>query len=211
MATTTPNYGWPVPTSTDLVKNGATAIEALGDAIDSTVFGLGSSGFTLISTTTIGSAVSSIVVSNCFSASYDVYKIYITAPTSVSANQELRMRLRTGSTSATGGNYYYLGYNATTSGLNHDTNSTQTSFIVSKTGSATPSYSAIELTLLEPFAANTTKFLTNIIGTDSSLATRRGFNFGGFHDVATSYESLEFVTDTGTITGGKIRVYGLKN
>jgi hypothetical protein len=43
MATTTPNYGWPVPTSTDYVKDGATAIEALGDAIDTTVFGLPSS------------------------------------------------------------------------------------------------------------------------------------------------------------------------
>jgi len=38
MATTTPNYGWPVPTSTDFVKDGATAIEALGDAIDATVY-----------------------------------------------------------------------------------------------------------------------------------------------------------------------------
>jgi hypothetical protein len=37
MATTTPIYGWPVPTSSDLVKNGATAIEALGDAIDTTM------------------------------------------------------------------------------------------------------------------------------------------------------------------------------
>jgi hypothetical protein len=41
MATTTPNYGWPVPTSTDYVKDGATAIEALGDAIDATLFGIG--------------------------------------------------------------------------------------------------------------------------------------------------------------------------
>jgi hypothetical protein len=38
MATTTPNYGWTVPTSTDLVKDGATAIETLGDAVDATVF-----------------------------------------------------------------------------------------------------------------------------------------------------------------------------
>jgi hypothetical protein len=37
MATTTPNYGWSVPTSTDLVKNGATAIETLGDSADATV------------------------------------------------------------------------------------------------------------------------------------------------------------------------------
>jgi hypothetical protein len=39
MATTTPNYGWPVPTSTDYVKDGATAIEALGDAVDATLGG----------------------------------------------------------------------------------------------------------------------------------------------------------------------------
>lgn len=37
MATTTPNYGWSVPTSTDLVKDGAVAIETLGDSADATV------------------------------------------------------------------------------------------------------------------------------------------------------------------------------
>jgi hypothetical protein len=40
MATTTPNFGWPVPTSTDLVKDGAVAIEALGDAIDASLVDL---------------------------------------------------------------------------------------------------------------------------------------------------------------------------
>jgi hypothetical protein len=40
MATTTPNFGWPVPTSGDLIKNGATAIEALGDAIDASLVDL---------------------------------------------------------------------------------------------------------------------------------------------------------------------------
>jgi len=37
MATTTPNFGWSVPTSTDLVKDGATAIETLGDAVDASL------------------------------------------------------------------------------------------------------------------------------------------------------------------------------
>jgi len=40
MATTTPNFGWAVPTSTDLVKNGATAIETLGDSVDASFAGL---------------------------------------------------------------------------------------------------------------------------------------------------------------------------
>ena len=37
MATVTPNNSWPVPTSTVYVKDGATAIESLGDAIDTSV------------------------------------------------------------------------------------------------------------------------------------------------------------------------------
>jgi hypothetical protein len=50
MATTTPNFGWPVPTSTDLVKDGATAIEALGDSIDASLLDLkgGTSGQVLV-------------------------------------------------------------------------------------------------------------------------------------------------------------------
>ena len=78
MATTTPNYGWPVPTSTDLVKDGATAIEALGDAIDATVFGLGASALTLLNTTTF-SAVASQSINDVFSATYDNYKIVLNA------------------------------------------------------------------------------------------------------------------------------------
>ncbi len=40
MATTTPNFGWTVPTSTDLVTLGANAIETLGDAVDADVWEL---------------------------------------------------------------------------------------------------------------------------------------------------------------------------
>jgi hypothetical protein len=40
MPTTTPNFGWSVPVSTDLVKDGATAIELLGDSIDTSLVDL---------------------------------------------------------------------------------------------------------------------------------------------------------------------------
>lgn len=33
-----PNYSWPEPDDTDLVKDGALAMRDLGDAIDSTVY-----------------------------------------------------------------------------------------------------------------------------------------------------------------------------
>ena len=37
MSTTTTNFGWTVPTSTDLVKDGATAISTLGSGIDTSM------------------------------------------------------------------------------------------------------------------------------------------------------------------------------
>jgi len=40
MATTTTNFGWDIPQSTDLVKDGATAIAALGQDIDTALVGL---------------------------------------------------------------------------------------------------------------------------------------------------------------------------
>ena len=40
MATTTTNFGWDIPQSTDLVKDGATAIAALGQDIDTAMVGL---------------------------------------------------------------------------------------------------------------------------------------------------------------------------
>ena len=64
MATTTPNNGWTVPTSTDYVKDGATAIETLGDAIDTSV-GTGLLAWTAytptISGVTIGNATTTFV------------------------------------------------------------------------------------------------------------------------------------------------------
>ena len=52
MATTTTNFGWTVPQSTDLVKDGATAISTLGSGIDTSLVKLkgGSTGQVLSKT-----------------------------------------------------------------------------------------------------------------------------------------------------------------
>jgi hypothetical protein len=65
----TANNNWPYPESTDLVKDGATAIENLADAIDTTlgVYTPSSSGLTFINTTSF-SAVS--IFNSVFSATY---------------------------------------------------------------------------------------------------------------------------------------------
>lgn len=54
----TPNYSWPTPDNTDLVRDGAEAIRDLGNAIDSTVDGLATGSFvSLASGTFSGGAV----------------------------------------------------------------------------------------------------------------------------------------------------------
>lgn len=71
----TPNYGWPVPVATDYVKDGWEAISDLGNAIDTTVAGLGS-GLTFISTTTVSNQ-STAVFDNVFSTSYKSYLVVL--------------------------------------------------------------------------------------------------------------------------------------
>ena len=90
----TPNNNFPYPEPTDLVKDGAQAIEDLADAIDTTlgVYAPVSSGLTLINTTSF-SAVASQAVSDVFSSTYTNYvlKLRITAGAS---SPVLRIRLR---------------------------------------------------------------------------------------------------------------------
>ena len=73
---TTTNNGWTYPESTDLVKDGATAIQTLADDIDTTlgVYAPSTSGLTLINTTSF-SGVASQSVNDVFSSTYDNYRI----------------------------------------------------------------------------------------------------------------------------------------
>ena len=107
MATVTPNYSWPVPTSSDYVKDGASAIEALGDAIDATVFGLPTAGLTLVKSQVIGSGVSTVAVTSAFSTTYENYLIQISGSSASAGGAELRMTLN----NSAGSTYQYAGNN----------------------------------------------------------------------------------------------------
>lgn len=76
MATTT-NYSWTTPDDTALVKDGASAIRALGTAIDTsmnTALGTKKAGMVLLNTTSF-SAVASQSINTVFSTTYNYYKI----------------------------------------------------------------------------------------------------------------------------------------
>jgi len=201
MATTTPNYGWPVPTSTDYVKDGAAAIEALGDAIDATVFGLGS-GLTLIKTQTIGTAVTSVNVTSAFSATYDNYRIFVSGGTA-SASTDISLKL---GASATG---YYLGrtaivYSNTTSSNSSANNASAWDGI----GRGATSGLNIGVDLLSPFLAKTTVIQGHTVNQDVNGAAGAS---AGWHNSSVSYSDFTIATGGTTLTGGTIRVYGYQN
>lgn len=102
MATTTTNNGWAIPQSTDLVKDGATAIATLGSAIDTTVGVYKNPGLVHINTTSF-SAVASQSFNSVFSATYDNYKIILTT---TSLTGGLTFRLRASGSDDSTSNYY---------------------------------------------------------------------------------------------------------
>jgi hypothetical protein len=206
MATTTPNYGWPVPTSTDYVKDGATAIEALGDAIDATVFGLGS-GLKLITANTF-SAQSTISLNNCFSATYSAYRIIANFNTP-SVNTGIRWRLRAAGTDASGANYNGMKLQQDTSTISNfgDTGATFISMMDMEAGSNNGANYCVTMDVVTPFVASRTTGTINNIGIGSNFKSYVG---GFMQGLTTSYDGFSFFAVSGNFSG-TIRVYGYQN
>jgi hypothetical protein len=224
MATTTPNYGWAVPTSTDLVKDGATAIETLGDAIDASLVDLrggttgqvlkkasatqmdfewgSAGGLTLISTTSF-SAVASQAIPTVFSATYDYYKIILNLVGSSAGNMYLRMR--NGVTDETANSYYsqlVSGSNTTISGAR----SQLTYFQIGQLNNS--AYAGFEITMYNPFAARNTVMTSQNTEISGGASGVRFYNFTNALATTTSYDSLLLYPDSLNITG-TCSVYGL--
>jgi hypothetical protein len=208
MATTTPNYGWPVPTSTDYVKDGATAIEALGDAIDATVFGLGSGALALVKSQVIGTAVSTVAVTAAFSSTYRNYKIIINGGTISGAGNPVNIQLGPSSVGGFNAGYYMNFIYATYSGSSvAAANSNNTSTWTQALYPGSNGYHA-EFELLSPQAA----YRTGIKGTRFDLAGAGiAGPISGMHDSVNQFTDFSLITTGGnTLTGGTIYVYGYK-
>ena len=208
MATTTPNYGWTVPTSTDLVKDGATAIETLGDAIDAsmnTALGTKKAGMVLLNTTSF-SGVASQSVNDVFSATYTNYRIFINL-TSAAGSQVL-MRLRVAGADNTTSNYttalYYLRSNISAANGSGFTGPA-TSFAIATDANTTGFDSSLEL--YEPFETQVTK--ASQLGFYSGYSPRQDYGiFGGIvFDGTTSFTGFTLISNS-TITG-TVSTYGV--
>ena len=200
MATTT-NYSWTTPDNTAYVKDGASAIRSLGSSVDSTLFtALGGAypGLRLIKKQTVGSGVSSIPVTNAFSATYDNYKIMYSNGVG-STNLSLQMIL-TGSTTNYANSVIFAAYSG--GGVAAASLGT-TSW--SQAGDASTGGVSLNVELSDPFNTKLTGFraLTSVMNTAGSTIAQNGL-----HNVSSSYTGFTLTTSTGTVSGGTIYVYG---
>jgi len=202
MATTTPNYGWDVPTSTDYVKDGATAIETLGDDIDATLWtALGGAypGLRLIKKQTIGSAVASVAVTSAFSATYENYKIIVSGG---SGSTAAGMNLQLGSTTT---GYYNAAVYGTYAGAGPTVTAQSNAANWSQCGFFNTNGIHANIDLITPFAAKNSIFNATA---HQLQTTGVGLFNGGYLNDTTSYSGFTILAGAGTMTGGTIYVYG---
>jgi hypothetical protein len=152
---------------------------------------------------TVGSTVSSVVIANAFSSTYDNYKIVVSnVDFSIASGNWARFQL-----SASANHYSVItafAWGSTTQANSQNSANTAGSFI-SLQDTSNRTFSSFDV-----FGPNKAEF-TYWQGTwagDNNTGT-----LNGYHDLATAYTgfTIAAVGAGGTMTGGTIRVYGYRN
>ncbi len=161
---------------------------------------LANAGLVYITSTTIGSAVSSVTVSNVFSSTYDNYRVIVSGGTA-SGNFVTQMRL--GSTTT---GYYYAGAYCTFAGAvtaSAGANAGQWLITAHNTNSV-----AADIYVSQPNLAKNTVFSTTYYGPSTGDGA---FAIQGYLNDTTAYTAFTLLANSGTYTGGTITVYGYRN
>jgi hypothetical protein len=196
---TTPTYSWPLPDDTDLVKDGAEAIRDLGNAIDTTVSGLGGAGLEHIETQTF-SAVSAVNFSNdVFTTDFRYYSILIDITSGTGAQNA---RFRTAGSDYATGTYVrqYLEAGSTNVAANRST--AQTSLI-----GLTTQDNVEELIILNPKQSKNTRAFSRggFLSSGNLFVHIRAWDSG----TTNAFDSFSLLASSGTISGS-MSVYGFK-
>ena len=156
-------------------------------------------GLQLIKTQTIGSAVSTVTVSDVFSSEFDNYKVVFGA-TDASLDDQAGL-LTFGSTS-TGyyGSLVYDKYDGSASTIRRNNSSSIYAGITDSTNATN-----FQFDVFSPNLAQRTT--VSGMGFGYSLS----FWFGGMVANSTQYTAFTWAPSSGTVTGGTIRVYGYRN
>jgi hypothetical protein len=157
-------------------------------------------GLVFVKSQVVGTGVSSVTVTDAFSALYDNYRILYTGGIA-STPMAIKLRLGTANTE------YYGGIprvNISAGDANLGINN-QDSFIYGGFGDGNTAM--VDADLYLPFQTKMTIARLNWL--DSRVGDSWGTG-GGVHRVATSFTAFSLIP-SGTLTGGTIRVYGYRN
>jgi hypothetical protein len=198
MATTTTNYGFDIPQSTDLVKDGATAIATLGQDIDTamnTALGTKKAGMVLLNTTSFSGVASQTAPASTFTSTYRNYRIiFSNLTTSVNATN-LRLRLRASGSDTTSNTYYRFGTIDGPPG-NFGTGYEQnTSWFAGNNSSSSVSFITIDL--INPQLATRTGIDMHYLSPGNNLF----FMVAGYQSDTTQFDSFNLYPDTGNVSG----------
>jgi hypothetical protein len=174
-------------------------------AADTNTF-LANSGLVYVSSTNIANPSSAVSINNCFTSTYDNYRVIVRISDSTGAN-DCYLRFRVGGSDDTNGvyNWFYLGLTSANVSLNSNAQG-QTFAFTGTSVTATAFASRFEFDVMSPFIAEETR----TYGLGYSRAPG-GFRVGGAHHTnSTSFDGFTIYPSANTWTGGTITVYGYR-
>ena len=161
-------------------------------------------GLWLVKSQAIGSAVSSVAVTNAFSSTYDNYRIFVNIDDVAAGGPYVTLQL--GSTTT---GYYYGAASVvySTAGYSGVASNNQATF--NRLGPANSGVgSSLVIDVLNPNRAYRTMIASSYA--DFNTAGAGGYG-SGFVNNTTQYTGFTIGLTSSTMTGGNIRVYGYRN
>ena len=165
---------------------------------------LANSGLVYITSATVGSAVSTVTVSNVFSATYDNYLVHWVGGTS-SASGIVQIQL----SGATTANQYYsalIDVNIGTGAVGGQGRNGTVAY-ADYCGYSTATSSVVRTEIHYPYLAKPTHFFSSLINPSGNIFPGTGWCY---HTQSTSYTGFVMQVAGATMTGGTIRVYGYR-
>ena len=198
---TTTNNGWTTPADTALVKDGASAIRTLGQAIDTTLGVYQSPGLVKISTTTF-TGVASQSINDVFSATYENYKIIISL--TAAADEILGFRVRVSSADLTTSTYKNVVINGIANPNSSNAGGQTTTRV--DLGNSSTGEQSYNVEVYKPFLTVNSRVVCTYVDNRSSYST--GVQSSIVNN-STSYTGFTlFSVLSGGNISGKVSVYG---